>query len=288
MYWNNRCHLGGVHSKNTQRLLYDEKTDVKVLRLRKPDEITLHRAVTFARQKVGTAYSIREALLAEQKQEAQAKQPKRQFCTRFVAQAYESAGVKLVENAAYCNPEELLQSPLLEEVEEPLRVANDYDIEFANSEDPTESQENITNEIFEKSRAVAKDDIQTFEELSRFVIENPDKESEINAIIEESGYLTILKDEDAKYPWLYDPAQFINHFDNIDQLLGTALGVMQTEAETRQRFEETLETSKMGYALKKQRCFEVQIELCENFIERSYKREETAYGPRMVRHDIVT
>src|SRR5438046_2779098 len=93
----------GVQSQNIQRLLYENTADVKVLRLKKAkDKSEIPNAIVFARQKIGTEYSIDEAKVALLKTEIEAKEPNRQFCTRFVAQAFESAGISLVDNPGYC------------------------------------------------------------------------------------------------------------------------------------------------------------------------------------------
>lgn len=258
----------GVQSQNIQRLLYESKTDVKVLRLKQTkDRNEIPNAIVFARQKIGTEYSIDEAKVALLKKEIEAKEPNRQFCTRFVAQAFESAGIRLVENPDYCNPEELLKSDLLIDIEEPLREANAAEIEFANSESPLKKQQDIHNTIFSSARKLSGADIQTFEQLSKFVLENPDKEPQITKIIEESGYLTMWQMDTESNPWHYDPKLFIEHYKNPRQIVDVALFFATTEKETRDRFETTLETLEFGYLFYQQKYFAIQIELYEKLIE---------------------
>lgn len=267
----------GVQSQNIQRLLYESKTDVKVLRLKQTkDRNEIPNAIVFARQKIGTEYSIDEAKVALLKKEIEAKEPNRQFCTRFVAQAFESAGIRLVENPDYCNPEELLKSDLLIDIEEPLREANAAEIEFANSESPLKKQQDIHNTIFSSARKLSGADIQTFEQLSKFVLENPDKEPQITKIIEESGYLTMWQMDTESNPWHYDPKLFIEHYKNPRQIVDVALFFATTEKETRDRFETTLETLEFGYLFYQQKYFAIQIELYEKLIELSLQRELTA------------
>jgi hypothetical protein len=210
----------GVQSQNIQRLLYENETDVKVLRLKADKaKIAIPNVIVFARQKVGTEYSVSEAIEAVLKREVNAKETNRQFCTRFVAQAFESTGIRLVDNPDYCNPEELLKSDLLIEVKEPLREANAAEIEFANSESPLKKQQDIHNTIFNSARKLSGSDIQTFEQLSKFVLENPDKEPQITKIIEESGYLTMWQMDTESNPWHYDPKLFFEHYKHPRQIL---------------------------------------------------------------------
>jgi hypothetical protein len=267
----------GVQSQNIQRLLFEKESDVKVLRL-KTDEvkIVIPNAIVFARQKIGTEYSVSEAIQSVLKREVNAKETNRQFCTRFVAQAFESAGIRLVGNSDYCNPEELLKSDLLIEVKEPLREANEDEIEFAKCESPLKKQQDIHNTIFSSARKISGIDIQTFEQLSKFVLENPEKESQITKIIEESGYLTMWQMDTESNPWHYDPKLFIEHYKHQRQVLDVALFFATTEKETRDRFETTLESLEFGYLFHKQKYFAIQIELYGKLIELSLQRELTA------------
>lgn len=267
----------GVQSQNIQRLLYENTTDIKVLRLKESkDRNEIPNAIVFARQKVGTEYSIDEAKVALLKKEIEAKEPNRQFCTRFVAQAFESAGIKLVDNPDYCNPEELLKSEFLIEVKDPLRKANEAEIEFANSKSPLKKQQEIHNTIFSSARKISGEDIQTFEQLSKYVLENPDKEPEITKVVENSGYLTMWQMDTESNPWHYDSKLLIEHYKNPRQIVDVALFFATTEKETRERFEMTLETLEFGYLFYQQKYFALQIELYDKLIELSLQRELTA------------
>lgn len=267
----------GVQSQNIQRLIFENTPDVKVLRVKeKSSNNIISDAIVFARQKIGTEYSIDEAKIALLKKQISANEPNKQFCTRFVAQAYQSAGLKLVDNPDYCNPEELSKSELLIEVENPLREANEAEIEFANSESPLKKQEEIHNTIFREARKISGQDIQTFEQLSKYVLENPQNEPEITKVIEDSGYLTMWEMDTKNNPWHYDSQLLIDHYKNPTQIVEVALFFATTEKETRSRFEITLETLNFGYMFYQQKYFEIQIELYQKLIELSLKREITA------------
>ncbi len=267
----------GVQSQNIQRLPYENVSDVKVLRIKEAKyKHRIHDAIVFARQKIGTEYSLDEAKIALLKSEVEAKEPNRQFCARFVAQAYESAGIKIVDNPDYCIPEELLKSEFLIEIEEPLRKANEAEIEFANSESPLKKQTEIHNLIFSNARKLSGVDIQNFEQLSKYVLENPSKEPEITKLIENSGYLTMWQMDISNNPWHYNPKLFKEHYKNPIQIVEVALFFATTEKETRSRFEMTLDALEFGHFLYQQRYFEIQIELYQKLIELSIQRELTA------------
>ncbi|CAN0520164.1 unnamed protein product, partial [Ectocarpus sp. 12 AP-2014] len=210
----------GVHSGNLQRLLFDASENVTVLRV-KCDQEKIHQACVFARSKIGTTYSIRSAVNAKLKA-IKKENENRQFCSRLVAQAYEYAGVKLVDDASFCTPQEILESQSIQEVLGKARKATDKEINFANSENPLEKQSNITNEILSKVRKLTKKDIQTLEQITQYVIENPVHDKQISKIYKDSGYLTMWECETTKNAWRYDGRLFINLPLPIDKLIEMA------------------------------------------------------------------
>lgn len=198
----------GVHSGNLQRLLFDDAKNVTVLRVMCNPEIISY-ACLFARSKIGTKYSVKSAVNSKLKISRNANE-NRQFCSRLVAQAFECAGVELVENASFCTPQEILESESTLEVTGRVRKATNEEIEMANSENPIAKQSAITNEILLKVRQLTKQDIQTFEQITQYVIDNPEHDKEISKIYEESGYLTMWEYEIIKNAWRYDGRIFIN------------------------------------------------------------------------------
>lgn len=198
----------GVHSGNLQRLLFDAAENVTVLRvICNPEAIS--QACMFARSKIGTKYSVKSAVNSKLKISKNAN-VNRQFCSRLVAQAFEYAGVELVENASFCTPQEILESVSTIEVSGKAREATVEEIEMANSENPIERQSVITNEILSKVRKLTKKDIQTLEQITQYVIDNPKHDKEISKIYKESGYLTMWEYEITKNAWRYDGRIFIN------------------------------------------------------------------------------
>jgi len=264
----------GVQSQNIQRMLFENESDVLVLRL-KDDSFKhlLSGAIVFARQKIGTEYSTTEARLARLEKSIAAKETNRQFCTRFVAQAYLNAGIQIVPNPDYCSPNDIQGSELLVAVDNALRTASDAEIAFAQEESLLEKQREIHNFIFENARAISGQDIQTFEQLSKYVLENPDKDNEITNIIEKSGYLEMWQGDVERNPWHYDYKELIKHYANPRQRKEVGYFFATTERETRERFYQTLEALEFGYSFYGQRYFKVQIDLYKKLIELSETRE---------------
>jgi hypothetical protein len=263
----------GVQSQNLQRLLFENPEDVVILRL-KENKTPIAGAIVFARQKIGTEYSTSEARLARLEKEAKAKENNRQFCTRFVAQSYENAGIKIVENPDYCSPQEILESKSLIKIDNVVTVASKAEIDFVNEKDnPLEKQIEIHNLIFEKIRNLSGEDIQTFEQIGKYVLENPKIDNEISEIIKESGYLEMWKHDVDKNPWHYNYKEFLLHYKNPNQRKEIGYFFASTESQTRERFLTTLKTLKFGYSFYGQNYFKMQIELYYKLIELSHERE---------------
>lgn len=267
----------GVQSLNPQRLLFNDLDDIVVLRLKdnsRTDQI--HEATVFARQHIGTEYSLAEAKLALINKEVDAVEPNRQFCTRFVAQAYESAGIPLVSNPNYCNPEDILASEVLRIVNEPLREARPEDIEFARSPNPLEKQKEAHKMIFSQARELSGEDIQTFDQLTKYVLDNPEQDYAVAEIVTKSGYLSLWQLDIDNHPEHYDYTLFLESYPDPQHAIGKALWSATTEPDTRWRFEVTLETLLSTTGSRQLRYCSEQIDLCKKLIELSFRRESTA------------
>ncbi|MBA9072358.1 hypothetical protein GGR22_000484 [Flavobacterium gossypii] len=267
----------GVQSNNLQRLLIESKDDAVVLRIKDESKKRLIiKAEQFARQKIGTEYSTDEAKIAIISKELEAKEPNRQFCTRFIAQAYENAGIKLVQNSDYCVPEELLKSEELTVIENPLREASPKEIEFAKSENPLAKQMEIHNSIFKKARELSGEDIQTFEQVNDLIIQKPEIDAELTKFVIESGYLTMMESDIEKNPWHYDAEKMIEHYRNPKQLAGSAMFFASTEKKTRERLDMTIYTLIQMNKDYPREYFKMEIELYEKLIGFSQQRETEA------------
>lgn len=265
----------GVHSQNLQRINCEDYTDIVVLRVKdEENKKVIPGAIVFARQKVGTEYSTREARIAVSKPQSAARQTNRQFCTRFVAQAYKSSGLQLVSNPDYCSPQEILESNYLTVVENVLREASAKEIDFIlNSVNPLKLQREATNKIFDSARNISQLDLQTFEQLSSYVINNPDKDTEITRAILDSGYLSLWEIEIKENPWFYDYQLFDNYFNDIEPKIIVAYYLATTEQENRERFILTLNSLEFGQMISNLNYFDVLISLYEKQIELSHTRE---------------
>lgn len=266
----------GVQSINLLRTIYKYADDVLILRYKREDfESIIEDVINFARQKIGTEYSTSEARMTRMAESLTAKEENRQFCTRFVAQSYKNAGIDVVTNPDYCSPNDLCKSIFFETISECLVEGTKKEIEYANEkENPISQQTDITNEIFEYARNISSKDIQTFEQLSKYVLENREKEPEITKFIRNSGYLKMWEKDINKNPWYYDYDKALEHWENPDQKKGVGEFFAYSEQSTRHRFKISLEAMKFGYKFYQQEYFRDQIELYEKLIELSKTRED--------------
>lgn len=200
--------LNGVHSGNLQRLLFDSAENVIVLRVECSSEI-IYWACMFARDKIGTKYSVKSAIKTTLKL-SKKENENRQFCSRLVAQAYSYAGIELVSTPSFCSPQEIFESKFTREISGLTRQASAEEVRLSNSENPIERQSRITNEILSKVRDISNQDIQTLPQVTQHVINNPQLDKEISNIYKESGYLKMWSDEIEINQWRYDGQIFIN------------------------------------------------------------------------------
>lgn len=193
----------GVHARNTQRLMWDESNTVHVLRLAR--SLTANEAqivVDFVRSRVGTEYTVREALGSVSKRRGRGS--KKQFCSRLVAQAYAEAKIHLAHNPDYCSPADLKNSPLLVAVSNALVVVTDeYAEAVSRLPDMTQAMRDSINQILQGART--RDSlIQDLNDVDAHLIAHPEDDSFIADLVTRSGYLKIWILMRDQHPWQCD------------------------------------------------------------------------------------
>lgn len=211
--------LDGVHSGSPQRLLFESPSHVKILRLKKQyvNEFTIEKIVSFARSQNGKQYSKLEAAKSIRSSNDKKKQ-NRQFCSRLVAQAFECADIKIVNDPNFCTPQEISISNYFEEVLGVVRLAEKEEIDFSNSCSQLDTQKDIINNLLKNMRSLTNFDIQTLNDIDRYLIDNNTHDSQMTNILKESGYLDIWKMDYKINPWKYDGNIFLG-FNNKKELV---------------------------------------------------------------------
>ena len=265
----------GVQSENIQRIPFDKVTDVMVLRYYRPlPEKVFDDVINSARSKVGTEYSKSEARKSINAKDFIAQEPNRQFCTRFVAQAYFEAGYSVVGNPNYCTPNDIVNSNVLIEVEKPLKIATEGDIEIALEEDSlTKWQKEITYTLMKKIRELTGADLQDFGQIGAYLIQNPQYDPAIVKVLHESGYMTMWMTVRVESPHFYDYNLLVQQIPDPMERKIFALQQGKDEPEIRKRFEASFETNKMYYNQFKLVFFKTLRDLNQTLINESKLRE---------------
>lgn len=273
----------GVHAGNVQRLLFEHQKYVQVLRLREDvDRNLINSACAFARREVGKQYSVKDAIKTKNPL-SKKNDTNRQFCSRLVAQAFESVGLELVKNSSYCAPQELDDSELTVRISGCVRKAIGAEIEFAKSENPLEKQASITNQIISEVRIITQKDIQTFEQLLDYLLESNEHDNAITNIIKKSGYLFMWQHEINANPWRYNVDNFMSLPVSKVKLKEIAATELDSAVNTRQRyvfmyeqFMDIWTAKKLEYALINIMLYQKLIELTDQRISvSSYVQENT-------------
>jgi hypothetical protein len=193
----------GVHSRNTQRLFWENECAVHVLRFADGlDDTQSRNIVNYVRGRIGTQYSKIEAARSVL---GGAKAPsRRQFCSRLVAQAYASAGLNLVGDSNYCAPDHLKNSTRLIAVQGAVQYVSDEEIKgWEGIHDTPQSMRDATNALLSGARTKSAS-IEDVNDIDHHLQVTPGDDAYFANLYERSGYLTVWVAECDKNRWQYD------------------------------------------------------------------------------------
>lgn len=201
---------GGVYSKNPQRIIFQKRTQVKVLRFKNRLNPLQKMIINdHARSLVCTVYSTIEAALVK----VPIKRPlsERQFCSRFVALCYAQAGINIVKNKYYCSPGELNNPSLFYEVYDAVVSATPEDISFCERRDVNAETQNDTINMLKEIRKIYGQNVQTISHVVDLIIINPDVDAVITDIALKSGYFNHGEVDMEVNSWRYNESEFIEY-----------------------------------------------------------------------------
>lgn len=264
-----------VTSHNIQRIFFESPKHCAVLRLKQavPRHV-MGLIIMNARRFIGMEYSLSEAKLVALRAKFEAKEINRQFCSRYVAQAYESVGLKIVDNADYCSPVDIYNSKELFKIENHLRIASEEEIELLNRPSKSLSHnEDATDYIITQAKELTGLDIQTFEQFNGWLIKIPSLDQKFAEIVKESDFLNSWQIEKNENPWFYDFRLLKEKFPDSEFLKYFGNERLVKEFEIRKRFDITIQTLKTAYQSSNLRTLKLQIDLYETLIDLSKTRE---------------
>ena len=154
---------------------------------------------------------------------------RKQFCSRLVAQAYASAGIKLVDDPNYCAPADLAKSLLLVMVPDAVEdVTAEEAARWAAHLDSTGAMRSAINEVLEGARKKHKD-IQTFEDIDPYLVRHPQEDAYFSKLLVSSGYLMVWQINTERNRWQYEDDLLaelpFGECESYCSIVGTMLGL---------------------------------------------------------------
>lgn len=202
----------GVWSKNPQRILMNDKSRLTAYRLKKNlSEDFLNKIEFYARSRVGSLYSIPQAVKSLQKRPKRAADRyllDRQFCSRLVAQCFAAVDVSLVADVDFCTPNEIAESPLLQEVPCAVVQAKPADVAFYKTPDFNMEIQVETYRWLNQVRALAEKHqlrpIYAQSDVAQWILDYPKFDSEVCSYIENTKYIALNDVDKRRNPWRYN------------------------------------------------------------------------------------
>ncbi len=214
----------GIFSLNPQRLLVENMTDLKVLRFtQKLSNDELKELDFFLRDKIGSVYSVIEALSVVTRNRKENSNNKYQFCSRLVAQAYQHIDYQIVDDINFCSPADIEKSNLFYEVNDIVRKAEEHDIIFARTRNMVKENQVSMYSWLNKIRDIANKKynftISKVNDVDIFLSKHDKEDNIICDLIIKSGYLKNYLIEVENNPHMYDENIFIEKFKDIDNII---------------------------------------------------------------------
>ncbi|HCE3678947.1 TPA: hypothetical protein NG669_004586 [Vibrio parahaemolyticus] len=245
--------LGGVFSKNPQRLLFDSEKQVAVYRYRGVlDETQIKNVCDYARSKTASLYTIPEAATLRIREILNKPESKKQFCSRLVALSYSDNGIDIgnIRNPAYCTPKQLSLCNAFYKVDNVIREAKEHEVVFANTDDPNISHQKDTMAWVNKVRELVQIenlsksfDIQSITDVDEFLRLKHKYDDTVVSYMKSGGYLTHYNFDTKRNPYRYNPtlleAQALEHNskdDFFDEQLSKELDIINLYSENLNRY----------------------------------------------------
>jgi hypothetical protein len=212
---NNIIHAdgGGVFTTNPQRRIFREGQSI-VLRHKYGTANQLLDICSYALNLSGSLYSVPEALLAKSYSNTQTKTTsQRQYCSRLVAQSYESQNIKIVNNADYCTPADILISSDFIVVDNAIREARPEEIAISKKPDIIKIHQTHTFAWLKEVRKLAKAKrhdhiISSISSALEYVAAFPEVDHEVLKRIKATPYLRDYDLDKTANPHRFNAAEF--------------------------------------------------------------------------------
>lgn len=199
-----------VITENPSRQIYEEGENVCVLRLNDSywNPYRIEDLIKYAISFVGTLYD-KKALSAMRNNLAVSPNPNRQMCSKFIAQCFEYVAADLVDDYDTCSPQDLINHDVVDQINDVLIEATQFDEEYAKSPDVTKIQYDSILKIIKDLQLTFPDaDIMSIQQLEDFLKHNPDKDRCIVDIMSKTDYFNLWAIEREYCSYLYSLEEF--------------------------------------------------------------------------------
>lgn len=203
---------------------FREQDHACVLRLRKASPIKLQDIARSSRKQMGREYvnTNQFRYVRALKNTDQKDLSNRSFCSRLVAQSYSMEGIQLLPNADYCEPDDFLNSELLEVVPNAIvPFTEDLTTVVMNNQAQREATEidSPNAELFSALGQLFEQDIQDLGQASMAVLNQPEKAQDAIEVVKQSRMFKHMEDVKRDTPWIFDDDQFFANYEDIDRAL---------------------------------------------------------------------
>ena len=216
----------GLYVKMTHLYSYafKELEHAIVLRLKDLSPIKMDRITRASHYQMGKQYVHTSMFrhVREFKNTKEQDTSKRSFCSRLLAQSYALEGVKIVPNADYCEPDDFLESSLLECVKNAIipfssemtkvvmcqqKAREEYEADSPNAE------------LFTELSKLYGTDIQELGQVFLASFSQKEKSKHAIDIIRASRMFKHLEDVNKSMPWFWKNEDFFAHYKNTEEEL---------------------------------------------------------------------
>lgn len=213
----------GVTMSHLYSYGFKAEDDACVMRLKQPDAKIIKKAVRYAKTRMGMEYGVKEAFKVRLERHSKKQDhSNRTFCSRLIGQAYNDAGIKLVDNPDYCAPDDFLSSPQLVTVPDPLIPKPDeLRKTFEKTQNDRENSEYLTMlpEAFESFSKLYGEDIQTMSQLLITCMRHSDKDNEAVSLLSRIKMFSPEEDTIKMWPWFNKDEDFFAHYPKTEDEL---------------------------------------------------------------------
>lgn len=274
--------IEGVFSINPQRILVENSNDLKVLRLKSTLSDTDNQKIQiFLREKIGSIYSIKDALLTMKQQASSVADNEFQFCSRLVAQAYKKIDYMLVKNIDFCSPSDIENSEYLYEVKNIIRETSTLDITYASTRNLVEENQTSMFAWLNKSRDLAwkkyKFQINIVNDVDKFLFEYHVEDENICDYIEKSGYMENYKIEVENNPHMHDEKLFISKFVDSENIIYALIKELNTLISPTNRHMQNYQNSMQQHKVTKLKYYNLHIILYQSLLSVSMSKLITIF-----------